>query len=172
MSVKFIRLTILPPLLVAVAGCKSAPTGTNLSMQRMDESRDAPRSHLAYMVDNAILHDMSVADLHFVPHSAELNGTGVARLDRMAKLVDVYGGTVRYETALTDQFLISQRIENVREYLSVTGCDMGRVDVRAMISGGRGMPADEAIKIMEQGTRPATGPTGAMGAGFGAAARP
>jgi hypothetical protein len=160
MLVKRFRLTVLPWLVMACAGCE---TGTNHAMKKMDEARDAPKPHLTYMVDNAILHDMSISDMHFIPHTDELSSTGVARLDRMALLLDAYGGTVRYDTALSDQFMISQRIEHVREYLAATGCDMGRVEVRAMLSGGRGMPAAEALEILEKGTNPQTGTPGGGG---------
>jgi hypothetical protein len=104
------------------------------------------------MSDNAILHDMSVADIHFIPHTSELSGVGVARLNRMAKLLSTYGGTVRYETRLTDEKLIDPRLEHVQEYLALAGCDMDRVSVVAMRSGGRGMPGDEAVEKFEKGT--------------------
>ncbi len=101
------------------------------------------------MVDNAILHDMSIADIHFIPHSKELSGTGVARLDRMAPLLDTYGGMVRYETVLIDEEMVASRLDQVREYLDLTGCDMSRVELKVMLSGGRGMPASDAIQAEE-----------------------
>ena len=104
------------------------------------------------MADNAMLHDMSVADIHFVPHTAELSGTGAARLNRMATLLDTYGGTVRYETFNTDEALVKQRLDHVHEYLALTGCDMGRVQVKTMISGGRGMTASKAMIVEKKGT--------------------
>lgn len=161
MLVKFIRSTVLPLLVMAGAGCE---TGTNQAMKQMNEAREAPKPHLTYMVDNAMLHDMSISDMHFIPHTDELSSTGIARLDRMALLLDAYGGTVRYDTAMSDQFTVSQRIEHVREYLAATGCDMGRVDVRAMLSGGRGMPAAEALEILEKGTNPRAGAPAGGGA--------
>jgi hypothetical protein len=107
------------------------------------------------MVDNAILRDMSVADIHFIPHSNELSGIGVARLDRLARLLQVYGGTVRYETLIVDETLIEQRLDHVREYLSLAGCDMDRLEFKATMSGGRGLPGGEAVEVMQHGTSPA-----------------
>ncbi len=138
--------------------CKSFKTSTDLQIESIDKSLQEPREHFTNMADNAILQDMSVADVHFVPHTAELSGTGAARLNRMATLLDTYGGIVRYETFNTDEAFVKQRLEHVREYLALTGCDMGRVEIKAMISGGRGTPATKAILVDLKGTaKPASG---------------
>ncbi|MGB2985919.1 MAG: hypothetical protein WBE26_08550 [Phycisphaerae bacterium] len=146
------RLVLLSPVFVATAACNSVPTATNMYMSKMDASRQTAGSHITHMIDNAILRDMSVADIHFIPHTGELSGIGEARLNRMATLLDTYGGTVRYETLEDDEALIEQRLGHVREYLELTGCNMGRVEVAAMMSGGRGLPGDEAVEKYTQGT--------------------
>lgn len=145
---------ILAPALLAlsVLACNRPLTATDLLVQRMDETRGVSRPNYTYMADNAALHDMALADIHFVPHTSELSGTGVARLDRLAPLLEAYGGTVRYETLSTDQALLRKRLDHLREYLALAGCDMDRVEVEAMLSGGRGMPADDAIIIRKKGT--------------------
>ncbi len=120
-------------------------TTTQMQHARMDATLEKPRAHLTYMVDNALLHDMSIAEIHFVPHTRELSGTGIARLDRMAVMLDTYGGTVRYETDVTDEEFVQKRLDHVHEYLATTGCDMSRIDVKAMMSGGRGMSAVKAL---------------------------
>jgi len=132
--------------------CANIDTATDVQVEKMDDSMEVPQEHFVTMADNAMLHDMSVADFHFVPHTTELSGTGAARLNRMATLLDTYGGTVRYETLNTDEAFVQLRIDHVHEYLALTGCDMGRVDVKAMISGGRGIAADRAIPIDLIGT--------------------
>ena len=132
--------------------CKEHKTATDLQVELIDKSLEEPREHFTNMADNAMLHDMSVADVHFVPHTAELSGTGAARLNRMATLLDTYGGTVRYETFNTDEAFVKLRLEHVREYLALTGCDMGRVEIKAMISGGRGTSATKAILVDAKGT--------------------
>jgi hypothetical protein len=95
---------------------------------------------------------MSLADFHFIPHSPEISGTGAARLNRMAHLLNTYGGTVRYETDLTDDDLVNRRMANVKEYLTVAGTNMDRVQVKSMLSGGRGMPARKAMEVEAKGT--------------------
>jgi hypothetical protein len=92
----------------------------------------------------------------------------------------VYGGTVRYETFETDEELIGERLENVREYIAFAGCNMDRVQVKAMMSGGRGMTAEDAMRIRAKGFQSekengqrggaaaAPAGAGAMGAGQGA----
>lgn len=147
-------LSALPTLVLATAACNSIRTTTDLQMLRMDEARSSFGKHFTYMVDNAILSDMSVADVHFVPHTSELNGIGEVRLDRMARLLNAYGGTVRYETTSDDSALVKQRIEHVREYLVLAGCSMDRVEVAVMMSGGDGMPGHEAVRKYQESTSP------------------
>ena len=152
-----------------VPACSHLHTATDLQDALMDDVRWESRWHLTDMVDNAILQDMSVSDIHFVPHTSEISGTGATRLDRMARLLDTYGGTVRYETYLTDEQMIQKRLEHVGEYLALAGCNMSRVELNAMQSGGRGMPAIEAIKAYERGTSPdsASGGTQPIGLPMG-----
>ena len=51
--------------------CDKYKTATDLTIEKIDRSMNEPREHLTNMADNAMLYDMSVADIHFVPHSAE-----------------------------------------------------------------------------------------------------
>lgn len=131
-------------------------TANQFYLDKMDETKDRTRCQFVDMVDNEILQDMSVADIHFVPHTTELSGTGKARLDRMAPLLAAYGGTVRYETYAKDELFVAQRVAHVREYLGLTLSNMERVQVKPMISGGRLMPAGEALDIMMRGTAKAS----------------
>lgn len=140
--------------LFAIAGCHGhadLPTPQHLTLDRMDESLQDPRAHFTDMADNALLHDMSLADLHFVPHTAELNGTGAARLCRMAPLLNTYGGTIRFETMLKDEAMIKHRLDHAREYLSLHGCDVQKVQLKTMLAGGRGMPGIEAVRVELEG---------------------
>jgi len=127
-------------------------TPTAVQMQHMDHAKAHYGKHMTDMTDNALLHNMAVADFYFVAHTSELSGTGVDRLDRMAPLLNTYGGTVRYETDLGDEDLLKKRMAHVREYLAVAGCNMDRVEVKAMISGGRTIAADKAIIVDLKGT--------------------
>lgn len=138
---------LLLGLLFSLGACNSGqPYGSSsdIQMARMDRTIEGYGSNMNRMVDNAILSDMSVSDSHFIPHTAEISGTGEKRLDRMASLLNTYGGTVRYATSLADEEMIKNRIEHVREYLALVGCDMSRTDISVMEPGGRGMPGHEA----------------------------
>jgi len=126
-------------------GCKNYESTGNRQQQRMNQTQDEYGKHFTHMVDNAILRDMSLADFHFIPHSSELSGIGAARLERMAKLLNVYGGTVNYVARETDQAMITKRLDHVREYLTLSGCDMDHVTIQVGISGGNGGPAEEAV---------------------------
>lgn len=135
-------------------------TANQLHQSHMDQAKANYGQHLDDMVDNAILHDMSLADFHFVPHSSEISGTGADRLDRMVHMLNAYGGTVHYQTDLDDDKLVNQRLGHVREYLTVAGCNMARVEVKTGLSGGRGIPARTALEIEAKGTvNPSAGET-------------
>ena len=134
------------------AGRHRMHTATDFQMERMDEVRDASPVHLMQMSDNAALQDMSVADFHFAGHSSELSGTGAARLSRMSPLLSTYGGTLYYDTTLSNEKLVAERLAHVREFLTTTGCDMSRVEVKVGMSGGSGMTARKAIEVDTKGT--------------------
>ncbi|RME40310.1 MAG: hypothetical protein D6788_03590 [Planctomycetota bacterium] len=151
------RTVVWLGVLGILGGCRSVPTAHNLAVARMDHASARFGTAFTYMVDNAIARDMSVADVHFFPHTTELNGIGEVRLTRMAELLKTYGGTVRYETLETDETLVNERIAHVREFLAAAGCDMDRVEVTAAMSGGRGLPGDEAVDVMYRGTKQAEG---------------
>jgi len=138
--------------------------------QDTEASRRTVESSFIPMIDNAMIHDMSIADMHFVPHTAELNDAGLMRLDRMAAFLDAYGGEVCYETYTADEALIEERLVHVGEYLELVGCDMESISVEAQLSGGRGMSAAQAIEIMDKGTQvQASGGGGALPTGGSAA---
>jgi hypothetical protein len=103
-----------------------------------------------YMVDNAMLYDMSVGDVHFVPHSAQVNSLGARRLNRYAELLQGIGGTVHYDGGPGDDPLTQSRVATIRDYLATAGLDMKSVTVEAGVSRGRGARASDAIKGMER----------------------
>ncbi len=155
MTAKLLRNALVPLLLVAttsaLTGCESS---SKRQHARMDVSKASAGQHFDQMVTNAALHDRSVADLHFISHSSELSGTGELRLNRLAAILNTYGGTLRYETVMADAAMIEKRVANVREYLSLVGCNMAAVDIAVMRSGGHGMSATEAMAKTERGTSP------------------
>ncbi len=99
------------------------------------------------MVDNAMLADMSLADIHFVPHTDELNSLGLRRLDRYGALMKIYGGTLHYETDVVDKDAISRRLAHVMEYLTGVGIEKDRIGVETGLARGRGMGGEEGIVV-------------------------
>ena len=146
------RLFVVSVLVIAGTACNKHQSSSDMQLERMNATRANYGSHFTYMRDNAVLRDMSVADIHFIPHSAELSGVGEVRLSRMARLLNTYGGTVRYETLADNEAMIKQRLAHVREYLALSGCNMERVEITTGMAGGRGMPGDEAVGKFLRGT--------------------
>jgi hypothetical protein len=99
------------------------------------------------MVDNAMLADMSLADIHFVPHTDELNSLGLRRLDRYGSLMKIYGGTLHYETDIVDKGAIDRRLQHVMEYLAGVGIEKDRIGIETGLARGRGMGGEEGIIV-------------------------
>lgn len=144
------RLTLCLFLIVATAltaGCYPAASRLNAPPQGESPRPSPLQEPYAYMVDNAMIADMAMADIHFVPHSAELNSLGARRLDRYAALLEIYGGTLHYDTGLTDEELVKARIGRMKDFLATTGIPADKIDVEEGLASGRGLIAPEAIVI-------------------------
>ncbi len=117
----------------------------------------APEAAMRNMVDNARSRNLAIADVHFVPHTSEISGLGEVALERYAPWLETYGYTLRYETHLTDEELVVKRIAHAREYLALIGCDVDRIRITPMMSGGRMITAVDAIRIMKSANNAAAG---------------
>ncbi len=117
----------------------------NAPPQGYSESRHRMAEFFAYHNDQGMIADMSIADIHFIPHQKQLSGTGEARLERYAELLATSGGTLTYETKLEDDILVEERIKIAREFLAQSIPSNNRIDVVLGISGGRGMDVAEAV---------------------------
>jgi hypothetical protein len=156
-------------LLMAVAcvsgGCAEPNQRLNAPPQGAPVAESQLRDNFIAMTDNAMLYDLCVADIHFVPHTAELNGLGVKRLTRYGELLDPAGGTIHLEAADPEDELTAARIKSIGEFLASTGLEAGCVKVEVGLPQGRPTDAMDAIRIWKQGTAPPTNqPPAAAGA--------
>ena len=147
------------------------PQGTPTYPAEAAVSRQRP---FVTMVDNALLSEMAVFDVHFVPHTAELNGLGERRLARYATLLKHYGGTLRFDSTVDDEDLADQRMAQVREFLTIAGVEEENLDVVRGIPGGQGMLAVEAADVAEilRGPQQVTGRGGGAAGGGGGSGLP
>jgi hypothetical protein len=100
-----------------------------------------------YMADNALLANMTVSDMHFLPHRAQLNTVGRERVARLASLMDAYGGTIRFNSDDRDEALRRDRLDAVLECLMEMGCYATTETIREDLPGGAGIDATEAVLI-------------------------
>jgi hypothetical protein len=100
------------------------------------------------MVHNAMLSDMSVSTIHFVPHTTRLNSLGTQRLDKYAEMLAEHGGTLHLQSAGDTEF-IRDRMNTVVEYLAAAGVTRNRIGIRPGAAQGRGLAAAEAIEVRE-----------------------
>ncbi len=137
-------------LLTAVVGCPPEPARLNAPPQGASVRQPDIHTNFDYMQDQALISDMSITDLHFVPHTADLNGTGRARLERYAELLAGHGGTLMFDTSLSDGDLIAARLQTAESFVNEYVPDDSRIAVVTGLPGGRGMTADEAIVRRKQ----------------------
>jgi len=138
-------------------GCeRKQQTQMNAPPQGYAPENPASSDYYAYHNDQGMMADMSIADIHFVPHSADLSGTGVARLERYAELLANSGGTLNYDTTLTDSMLVERRMSTARTYLSKCMANSQRVDIVLGMPGGPGMRAKESIAGQNVAQQPET----------------
>ncbi len=151
-------------LILLLAGACQEPTRRlNAPPQGASDSPHPMQNDLNYMVDNALLEDMCVSDIHFVPHTDQINSLGARRLNRYAELLLNIGGTIHYDTAERDGSLVDARLETVREYLAEAGADLSKIRVIPGLPRGRETRATKAIQTMENsasGGAPASPSTG------------
>jgi hypothetical protein len=135
---------------VGLVGCASGPTG-RLNAPPQGSSAYPHRLQEPYlqMTDSAVVADMSVADIHFVPHTPELNDLGQWRLAGCVDVLKRHGGTVRYDSQTDDAGLVRKRLASIREYLEHAGVDPATVKVVVDVAGGRGIDAQEAIDVLK-----------------------
>jgi hypothetical protein len=129
------------------AACQQPAARLNAPPHGKTQRPSEMQSMYTYMLDNGMLEDMSVADVHFVPHRARLNSLGETRLTRLAELLQEYGGTIRFSTNETEAELVNARADSIREFLCAAGIDTTREVLERNLPGGRGMLATEAILI-------------------------
>ena len=140
-------LVVVAAVSLLVVGCNTPGSRLNAPPHgRACETSDL-QGTFTYMADNALLADMTVNDSHFLPHRTLFNDLGQRRLGRLASLMEAYGGTIRFNTALTDEDLIERRVALVVDFLAEAGIDTTQDVVMRDMPGGEGMSATEAILI-------------------------
>ncbi|MEE9297213.1 MAG: hypothetical protein V3W34_19915 [Phycisphaerae bacterium] len=136
---------VILPVMVASAGCNDQLWQKRESpLFQKPLGREALDRFYDPMIENAAAHNMSIGDGHFYPHSAQLNSLGAQQLDRIAAVLQRHGGTVRYETRNSNANFVDGRLQNIEEYLAGSGLEMADVEIKSMMSGGRGMSAKDA----------------------------
>jgi len=128
------RMWVVSGLLAFVVGvgaCSERGERLNAPPQGNSARPSELQGHFVYMTDNAALQDSSVADIHFEPHVADLNGLGLRKLTRLGELLSVTGGEIHYETGIEDAELIAARVAAVESFLSESGFNMESIEVVA-----------------------------------------
>lgn len=162
---------VLAPLLAVtatLAGCHEPSARLNAPPHGYADKTVDSQGTLVYMSDNAALSDMTVSDMHFLPHRAKLTTLGRERVARLAQLVETHGGTIRLSSDLTDESLVNQRLEVVRDYLAKSGMSVNPDTVVLDIPGGEGMRSTDAIAIRNESAKLPASKAGPAKPGAGA----
>ncbi len=149
-------LTLTALVLFHATACDQNTQTVSMNAPQMEGSPPQPpmAEYFAYHNDQGMLNDMSIADIHFVPHSPYLSGAGEARLERYAELLAGTGGTICYDTRSTDNDMIEARLALVREFLAHAVPGKNLINVEVGMAGGRGMLATEAIAGQDVAIQP------------------
>ena len=131
------------------AGCAEPSSRLNAPPQGNSEKPNELQKPYIHMTDNALLEDMSVSSVHFVPHRIDLNSLGVRRLKRYAEILKIYGGTLKYDGTDEPQPLINQRMEQIKNLLVAEGLSKDQFEIDTGMAGGKGANASEAIVVRQ-----------------------
>jgi hypothetical protein len=132
-------------LVPGMTGCAEPPRARlNAPPQGDATAHSRLCQYFAYHDDQGMMADLSIADIHFVPHSPDLSGVGEARLARYAELLASSGGCIHYSTTIRDPMLIDARLARARAYLKEAVPSSRNIDVIVGLPGGRGLTAKEA----------------------------
>lgn len=135
----------------AMVGCNEPAKRANAVEHGGDEAEVSPQAETyKNMVDNALLADMSVSDMHFLPHRATLSRLGIDRVTRLATLIQAFGGQIRMSTDETDEKLVAERTAAITEFLTTAGLEHADTLVVRDMPGGKGMSATEATAIKNE----------------------
>jgi len=145
------RVIVASAVLIALCGCQDWNWPKDPVMGQPFAPTDMHRYYTP-MVENAAMHDMSVADIHFVPHTDALNELGMKRLNMLGVVLAKYGGKVRYETDSNDKERNQARVAQIKRYFVEAGYDMTHIKVAPEMSGGRGMMASDALSARDKAT--------------------
>jgi hypothetical protein len=129
---------------LALAACHPDRPRLNAPPQGDATAHPDWHAYYPYHNDNGMLADMAIADVHFIPHTAELSGTGQARLERYAELLATRGGTIAYNTTIADEKLKAARVATAKAFVNKAIPGTRAVEVVVGLPGGRGMGAKEA----------------------------
>ncbi len=139
-------LTLTCFSMVLLLGCVQPQPAMRGNPHTQGEGGERPEwlDVFAYHHDQGLMSSRAIADLHFVPGSAELSGTGVARLERYAELLATSGGTIHYEPGITDEELIESRLQTARVFLANAIPNARGITVVVGPDEGRGLTAAES----------------------------
>jgi len=132
---------------VFLAGCETPEPRLNAPPHGTSTETSDMRKMYDHMTDNALLADMSVSDIHFLPARAQLNALGVERVAKLAILIELYGGTVRFSTDVEDEALVKARETQILDRLAEAGIDTGSPVLVRDMPASSGMNAGEALLI-------------------------
>lgn len=128
-----------------VLGC-AQPEAPRLNAPPQGAGNEKPdwATIYTYHNDQGLMADRSIADIHFIPGTADLSGVGVVRLERYAELMATRGGTLHYDAQIQDQELIDARLKTAQAFLAQVVPSSNPIHIVCGMPGGRGMSAVES----------------------------
>lgn len=150
-SFLFTPVFVAALMIVGIVGCekRSEPTPAQPVAEFADKQERPMTRQFDRSCQNADLANMAVSDMHFMPNRAVLNGAGTAKLNRLAWIVDHYGGAIMIDLAELDTPLTRARIDTVVAYLQNVGLARDKIQTMVGLPSTSGMAADEAVTVYD-----------------------
>ncbi|MFQ5423289.1 MAG: hypothetical protein ACE5F9_04840 [Phycisphaerae bacterium] len=139
---------MLAMLLPALVGCSEPDPQMQANAPPQGYAPKHPRNteYFVFHNDQGMMADRCISDIHFIPHTAELSGVGVARLGRYAELLAGSGGTIYYDTDITDEGFVEARLKTATDFLAGEIPGTQPISVALGMPGGPGIGSAEATK--------------------------
>jgi hypothetical protein len=115
-------------------------------------------------IRNAIIAQRTIFPYHFEPDAATLNELGQRDLEVLTAHFQTQPGQLSVRRGKVAPELYDRRVRTVLEALVATGIDEARIAVSDAPPQGDGLPSEQVLRILQQGARKTTAPSGGLDA--------
>ncbi|MBN1787409.1 MAG: hypothetical protein JW806_03340 [Sedimentisphaerales bacterium] len=144
---KVYKVIVVCLAVIALAGCSE---NTQKSHDTHELNSELIRAYSQISINNAIVSRHTLFPYHFVDNSAELNELGKNDLGVLIKHYKDNPGTLNITQGDATDKIYLARVTGIIEKLGDAGVDKSKMIILDGIQGGRGMPSEEVLAILQE----------------------